>query len=160
QSVPKPVGEEHVVARVAAQRARRTEYLGERVDHRPTELTQQLERRLFDQPLLRILPWCHPTDPSTRESRSSDDTSICPVTSFGRSRSLRDARWRALNVSARMAFIDEVNTSSAWSPISFGGWRTVTLSRSFFPMALKIVPPPIESSSANVSLNWPKRRPW
>ena len=73
--------------RVPPQRPRRPERLLRRVDDRPPELRQQLERRLLDHRHL-VERIRHQTPAfSTTASRSRSDTSIWPVTSFGRSRS-------------------------------------------------------------------------
>ena len=86
--VVQPMMENHVPKRIPPQRARRTQLLRERVNHFPTELTQQLQRRLLHQRILGILLRTHATV-SNNKSRSSVETSICPDTSLGRRRSRR-----------------------------------------------------------------------
>ncbi len=88
---PEPMREYDVVLAVAAQGALRAQGLVERVDRSPAELFEQRHARLLDVVVLRP-PRHHHATPTpaveldeTRPSRSSVDTSIWPVTSFGSS---------------------------------------------------------------------------
>ena len=85
--IPEPMDEHDIGGRVPPQRPRRPERLLRRADDRPPELGQQIERRLLDHRQL-VERIRHQTPAfSTTASRSRSETSIWPVTSFGRSRS-------------------------------------------------------------------------
>src|SRR3546814_207877 len=154
------VYEHHLVHRVPSERPVRPERLLPSVDDGPAQLGQQLQRRLFDQPVLRVRPRSHATDPSTNASRSSDDTSICPVTSFGRRRSRISSSRRIEKVRVRINSAGPARSLSARSASKSGTRSTLMLWSSLFPIALKIVPPPIESSSAKTSLSFSTQRLW
>ena len=93
KGVAQAVGEDGLVDRVPTEGASRSERLGVGVDDGPPQLGEQIECGILDEFGLGVAPRVHATD-STMASRSRDDTSICPVTSLGRRRSLSEARVR------------------------------------------------------------------
>src|SRR5690606_18450617 len=88
---PKAVRQYNLVLRIPAKRASGTEGLVERIYTGPTELFQQFHARLLHVERLGTPRLHHAAEPSSTASRSSPDTSICPVTSFGSSMSRRAA---------------------------------------------------------------------
>src|SRR5215475_8573622 len=86
QRVAEAVGEHHIVDRVPPERAGWAKLLGVGIDDGPLKNRQQLKRGTLHELCLGIPPRVHAAGSMTL-SRSSFDTSICPVTSLGRSSS-------------------------------------------------------------------------
>ena len=79
--------EDDVAAAAAAERSARAEHLLPRVHRLSAELGEELDRGTLDELVLGEALGAHAADSSKNASRSSFETSIAPVTSFGRRRS-------------------------------------------------------------------------